>query len=162
MAIPLQLGVTFTPAEIATMKTAAQSISALIRSKISFNMSTKEREDLSKVGDERLPYALKSVKEYGIDYPNLNGQAYAHALATIDMDTYGAIFQVMTALEEATEVSTELQMVAGHFCYKFMRDQYGNAEKYRGENVNGAQVVYDGLKGCFEGQGPQNPTPANP
>ncbi len=159
MAIPLQLGIPFTPAEITTMKTAAQSITALIKSKIIFNMSNEEREALSKLANERLPFGLKSIKEYAVDYPNLNGQAYPYALADVDMDTYGQMFQVLTAMEEANEVTTELQMVAGHFAFKFMRDQFANAERYRTENVAGAQVVYDGLKDCFAGQGPQNPTP---
>jgi hypothetical protein len=42
--------------------------------------------------------------------------------------------------------------------YVFMRDQYVSAKRYRGNNVAGAQVVYDGLKGCFESQGRQNPS----
>jgi hypothetical protein len=163
MAIPLQLGIPFTSAEILTMKTAIQSVTALIKSKSTFNMSTEEREELSKVGNERLPFALKSVKEYGVDYPNLNGQAYPFALADVDMDNYGQLIQVLTALAEANEVTTEFQMVAGHFCFEFMTDQYDNASKYRDKNVAGAQVVYDGLKDCFAGQGQQiNPTPPTP
>lgn len=163
MAVPVQLGVVFTPVEIATMKTAAQSITSMVRSKIMFNMSNEERESLSKVGDERAPFVLKSIGDYGVTYPNLNGQAYAHPMAAIDMSTFGDMHEVLTVLAEATEVVTELQMVAGHFCFKFMRDQYDNAAKYRSENVAGAQVVYDGLKDCFEGQGQQqNPTPSNP
>ncbi len=71
------------------------------------------------------------------------------------METYRQMFELLTAMAEAKEVATEMQMVAGHFCYKFMNDQYYNAKRYRGDNVGGAQVVYDGLKGCFEGQGPQ-------
>ena len=161
MAIPLQLGVQFTSAEVDAMQAAAQSITNTIMSKISFNMSNDERESLSTVGDERLPYVLKSVSEYGVTYPNLNGQAYPHLLAALDQETYAQMFQVLTVLKEAIEKAEELQMVAGHFCYKFMRDQYDNAEKYRTENVAGAQVVYDGLKGCFEGQGPQNASTAN-
>lgn len=162
MAIPLQLGVVFTPVEIAAMKTAAQTITNMVRSKIIFNMDSKERKDLSKVGDERAPYVLKSISDYGVNYPNLNGQAYPHPMAAVDLNTYGQTHEVLTLMAEATEVVTELQMVAGHFCFKFMRDQYGNAEKYLGENVAGAQVVYDGLKDCFEGQGTPNPTPPNP
>ena len=50
---------------------------------------------------------------------------------------------------------TEMQMMAGHFAFQFMNDQYHNAKRYLGDDVDGAQVVYDGLKGCFEGQGPQ-------
>ncbi len=162
MPIPLQLGVTFTPAEITTMKMAAQSITNLIISKVNFNMSNEERESLSKVGDERLPYVFKSIGDYAVNYPGLNGQAYSMALATLDKDTYGQMFEVLTLVKEATERCEELQMVAGHFCFQFMTDQYDNAKKYRDKNVAGAQVVYDGLKGCFEGQGPQNPTPGNP
>jgi hypothetical protein len=162
MPIPLQLGVTFTPAEKASMMSAAQTITNIIISKANFNMSNEERESLSKVGDERLPYVLKSVSNYAITYPNLNGQAYPVALAISDIQTYGDLFEVLTAVKEATERCEELQMVAGHFCFQFMNDQYDNAKKYRDKNVTGAQVVYDGLKGCFEGQGPQNPTPGNP
>jgi len=164
MAIPLQLGIPFTPVEISTMKTAAQSITALIKSKIIFNMSNEEREELSKVADERLPYVHKSVQDYGVTYPNLNGEAYPLMLATIDLQAFGGMEEVLTVLAEANEVVTEYQMVAGHFCFMFMNDQYDNVKKYRDKNVAGAQVVYDGLKGCFEGQGPQpeEPTPINP
>ena len=50
--------------------------------------------------------------------------------------------------------------VAGHFSYKFMTNQYYNAKRYLGDNVAGAQIVCDGLKGCFEGQGATKPTPS--
>ncbi|MBI1287944.1 MAG: hypothetical protein GC178_10225 [Flavobacteriales bacterium] len=162
MPIPLQLGVEFTAAEVDAMKAAAQTIIDTIEGKVSFNMSNEERASLSTVSDERAPYVLKSVAEYGVDYPNLNGLAYQHDLAAKDLATYGFMFEVLTKLSEATEKVEELQMVAGHFTYKFMRDQYDNAEKYRADNVAGAQVVYDGLKGAFEGQGPQNPSPSDP
>ncbi|MCF8464755.1 MAG: hypothetical protein K9G41_07935 [Flavobacteriales bacterium] len=52
-------------------------------------------------------------------------------------------------------------MAAGHFAFEFMGDQYYNAKRYLGKNVPGAQIVYDGLKGCFEGQGSNNPTQGN-
>ncbi len=156
MPIPLQLGVQFTPAEIATMKAAAQSITSLVKSKMDFNMSNEERKSLSTVGDERAPFVLKSIADYGVTYPNLNGQAYTHLMASMDLGTYAQLFEVLTVVKEAAERTEEMQMVAGHFCYEFMRDQYDNAAKYRDKNVAGAQIVYDGLKGCFEGQGPQN------
>lgn len=162
MPIPLQLGVSFTAAEIGALKTAAQTITSTIIAKINFNMSNEERESLSKVGDERVPYVFKSINDYAVNYPNLNGQAYPAAMAVMDIQTFAQLIEVLTLIEEATERCTELQMVAGHFCFQFMNDQYDNAKKYRDKNVAGAQVVYDGLKGCFEGQGPQNPTPANP
>jgi len=164
MPIPLQLGVQFTPAEIAAMKAAAQTITNTIISKMDFNMSNEERGSLSKVGDERAPYVLKSIADYGVTYPNLNGQAYTHLMAAMDLGSYGQMFEVLTVLKEAIERTEEMQMVAGHFCYEFMRDQYDNAKKYR-DKVHGAQIVYDGLKGCFEGQGPQNtatPRPTDP
>jgi hypothetical protein len=164
MPIPTKLGVDFTEAEIDAMKAAVQTIIDTIDAKVSFNMSSQERQDLSKVGDQRLPYVQKSINEYGIDYPKLNGLAYDHASAELDLKTYDGMFEVLTKLSEATEKAEEMQMVAGHFCYKFMRDQYDNAEKYRTENVTGAQVVYDGLKACFEGQGgtSDNPSPPSP
>lgn len=155
MAIPTQLGVEFTPTEVTDMKAAAQLITDTIRSKIDFNMSNEERDDLSSVKEGRLPYVLKSVSEYGVTYPHLNGLAYPHAMADKDMKVYGIMFEVLTLMEEATERAVELRQLAGHFGYKFMRGQYRNAEAYRAENVPGAQVVYDGLKACFEGQGPQ-------
>jgi len=161
MPIPLQLGVSFTPAEIAAMKAAAQTITNTIISKMNFNMGNQERGELSKVGDERAPYVLKSIADYGVTYPNLNGQAYPHALAAADLGTYGQMFEVLTVMKEAVERAEEMQMVAGHFCFEFMRDQYANAERYRDKNVAGAQVVYDGLKGCFE-QSTQNPTTPGP
>lgn len=140
------------------MKAAAQLISNTIKSKLDFNLSNDERKNISTVGDERLPYVQRSIDEYSTAYPNLNGQAYPANAATLDLVTYKQMQEINTLVKEATERSTEMGLVAGHFCYKFMRDQYDNAEKYRTENVDGAQVVYDGLKDCFADQGPQNPT----
>jgi hypothetical protein len=161
MPIPTQLGVDFTDAEVDAMKAAAQTIIDTINGKASFNMSNDERKDLSKLGDERLPYAQKSIGEYGVDYPHLNGLAYPFANAQLDMNTYGSMFEVLTKLSEALEKAEEMQMVAGHFCYLFMRQQYDNAQDNKDLNVAGAQVVYDGLKGAFEGQGPQNASPSD-
>jgi hypothetical protein len=163
MAIPAQYGIPFTLAERTTIQTALQTILPILQSKVNFNMTAEERGNLSKIGDERLPYAMKSIKEYAVQYPNLNGQAYPVAMANIDFDTYGYMFTFLTTIAQMKELSEEIQMVAGHFCYRFMRDQYGLAGSYLGDNVPGAQVVYDGLKDCFEGQGPQNPaTPPQP
>jgi hypothetical protein len=161
MAIPTKLGVEFTPAEVDAMKAAAQVIIDTIVAKADINLSNEERKSLSKVSNERMPFVLKSIGEYAVDYPALNGIGYPLADAAKDMDTFGQMFEVITKVTEATERVVELQMVAGHFAFKFMTDQYDNAERYRDRNVAGAQVVYDGLKGAFEGQGPQNDSTAN-
>lgn len=144
------------------MKTGLQTVIDIIKSKIDINMSNEERNGLNNVKEERRPYVDRSITDYAVTYPNLNGQAYSAANATRDHEVIILTDGLGTLLAEATERLTELNMVAGHFCYKFMRDQYANAERYRADNVPGAQVVYDGLKGCFEGQGPQNPTPPTP
>lgn len=156
MAIPTELGVNFTPAEIDSLKAAAKTITDLVRSKKTINLSNDERQNkLSTISDERLPYVHRSISNYAVAYPNLNGLAYPLASAAEDFNTFDGLGQVLTAIEEAREVTTEMRMVAGHFCFKFMNDQYYNAKRYLGDNVDGAQLVYDGLKECFEGQGPQ-------
>lgn len=158
MALPLQLGNPFTPAEEATIDAAMQSIITIMQSKTGFNLSNPERNKLSKVGTDREPYVVRSISDYGPQYPNLNGQAYPLPLATDDLSTYAYAGKMLTGIAQMKELTEELRMVAGHFAYLFMRDQYQNAERYRSHNVAGAQVVYDGLKGCFEGQGKaQNP-----
>lgn len=166
MAEPTELGVDFTDVEIDDMKAGAQVSIDTVNSKKVLNLSNEEREELSKVGDKRAPYVLKSVGQYAVDYPDLNGKAYPLSKAALDLDTYGQLHEVETKLRESLEKVVEMKMVAGHFLYKFMRDQYDNAVRYRGDNVPGAQVVYDGLKGAFEGQGPQGdddePTPTEP
>jgi len=161
MAIPTELGVSFTPAELDSMKAAANTITALIRSKKILNLSNEERgNELSTVSDERLPFVHKSINDYAVAFPNLNGLSYPLVWAAADFNTFDGLEQLMTAMAEAQEVVTEMHMVAGHFSFKFMTDQYYNAKRYRGDNVPGAQIVYDGLKGCFEGQGATNPTPS--
>jgi hypothetical protein len=150
MPVPIVLGVDFTQAEVDAMKAGAQVIIDTIVSKIDFNLSNEERKSLSTVGDERLPYVQKSVKEYAVDYPTLNGIGYSLTDADKDLNTYGQMFEVLTKLTEAMERTEELQMVAGHYSFEFMRDQDANAERYRTKNVTGAQVAYDGLKECFE------------
>jgi len=155
MAVPTQLGIIFTPEEEATIDTALQDILTILQSKATFNMSNEERQGLSSVGDERFPYVLRSISNYGVTYPHLNGLAYSHTMADHDLATYGYTSGIEPRLDQITELTTELKQVAGHFCFKFMRQQYKNAEANLAENVAGAQVVYDGLKDCFEGQGPQ-------
>lgn len=155
MAIPVQYGIAFTPAEETTIITAFQSVLVILQAKANFNMTNEERGELSKVGDERLPYVLKSISDYAVQFPNLNGLAHPIALANIDLSTYGFTGTMTTTMTQLAELTEEIRMVAGHFAYAFMLDQYYNAERYRGDNVAGAQVVYDGLKGCFEGMGPQ-------
>lgn len=155
MSVPTELGVAFSSTEIDAMKDAANTIIDTIRGKKAINLSNDERKNLSTVGEDRIPYVTKSILEYADSYPNLNGLAYPLPSAQADLKTYGELFEVLTLLSEATEVAQEMQMVAGHYTYKFMSDQYYNAKRYLGDNVEGAQVVYDGLKGCFEGQGPQ-------
>lgn len=160
MSVPVVVGVEFTPAEVDAMKAGAQVIIDTIKAKIDLNLSKKEREEVSKTGNIRLPYVQKSIKEYAVDYPGLNGMAYTLANADKDLDTFGQMLGVITKLTEATERAVELQMVVGHLSYKFMRDQFHNAKRYKDDNVEGAQVVYDGLKDCFEVSSP-NSAPIN-
>ncbi len=158
MPIPPQFGIPFTPAEQATIQAAFLAVSTILRSKVNFNMTEDERKELSKLGMERTPYVHKSINDYAVQFPNLNGLAYPLPLATIDLANHNYTASMLTSLASITETTTEIQMVSGHFAYEFMRDQYGSAKRYRGNNVAGAQVVYDGLKGCFESQGRQNPS----
>lgn len=162
MPIPLKLGVEFTPAEITAMNNAAKLISDTILAKIVLNLSAAERQGLSKAGDNRLIYVAKSISEYGVDFPALNGIGYSLTDASKDLNTYGALNSVLTLITEATDRVTDLQMVASHFMFDFMTDQYANAERYKDKNVPGADTVYNGLKTAFEGQGPQNVTPPTP
>lgn len=163
MPVPVKLGISFTQPEVDAMKAGIQVVIDTISAKITLNLSTAEREDLSKLGNERLPYVLRSLKEFGVMYPQFNPLAYAFTDADNDFGTYGKMDEILVKLTEANELSTELQMVAGHFCYLFMRKQYDIAESNKNENVPGAQVIYDGLKDCFAGQGEQkNAAPPSP
>lgn len=166
MAIPTELGVSFTEQEIDDMKAAVQLITSIVRSKKILNLSNDEKSyKLSTVSNERLPYVHKSIDDYAVSFPNLNGQGYPLPMATNDLRTFGSLQELQTAMAEANEVVDEMRLVAGHFAYDFMGDQYYNAKRYLGKNVAGAQIVYDGLKACFEGQGSQagsdnsDPTP---
>lgn len=153
MPVPTKLGISFTDAEIDAMKAGIQVVIDTITSKIVLNLSVKEREKLSKVGDERQPYVEKSIHIYGGDYPQFTPMAYNLTDAGADLTTYGQLEGVLSKITESTELATELQMVAGHFAFLFMRKQYGLALDNIDENVPGAQVIVDGLKGAFEGQG---------
>ena len=161
MALPLKLGIEFTQAEFDAMLAAAQEINNIIKAKIDFNLTTQERESLSKVGPERSPYMQLSVLTYGVDFPALNGPGYTQADAEKDVKVYGQITEILEVLKQSQERAEELVMAAGHFGWQFTLNQYAQAERYKSQNVEGAQVVYDGLKGAFEGQGPQggNPQP---
>lgn len=143
------------------MKTALRTVIDTIKAKADFNLSNEERGSLSSLGDDRLPYVYRSINDHGTNYPDLNGLAQDLADAEADLDTFGNMDELLSIASEVRERAEELQQVAGHFCYKFMRDQYANAERYRTENVAGAQVVYDDLKGAFEGQGPKNQSSSN-
>ena len=153
MPVPTKLGISFTDAEIDAMKAGIQVVIDTIASKITLNLSVKERETLSKVGDERKPFVQKSIGIYGVDYPQFNPLAYKLSDAQSDKTTYQQMEGVISKLKESNELTTELQMVAGHFAFLFMRKQYNNALANVDENVPGAQVIVDGLKGAFEGQG---------
>ena len=168
MPVPVKLGVSFTQAEIDAMKAGIQVVVDTINAKIYLNLNTDERESLAKVGNERFPFVARSIGQYADDYPAFNPIAYKEADAKLDLKTYVDIDGVMSKLKEATEVSTELQMVAGHFAFEFMSEQYAAAKRNKKLNVQGAQVIYDGLKECFEGQGnfgdetPADDTPPTP
>jgi len=130
MPVPVVLGVVFTPIEIDAMKAAAKLISDTINAKIALNLNDTERQNLSKVADERFVYVAKSVKEFAVDFPALNGIGYTLPNANNDFETYYDLGTVWTLLSEATERATEVQMVAGHFIFKFATDQYANAIRY--------------------------------
>jgi len=156
MSIPTELGVSFTKAEIDTMQASVQSVIDIIRSKKRLNLSNKEREKLATVNNRRATYVSRSINNYAVDYPNINGLAYPVTMAVDDFDTYAKLLPLLTKLTEAREVTEEMHMLAGHLSFKFMKDQYHTAKRYLGDNVVGAQVVYDGLKTCFSGQGAVN------
>jgi hypothetical protein len=160
MSVPLTLGITFTQAELDAMQAGVQVVIDTIAAKISFNLSNEERQQLSKVGDERFPFVERSINDYGINYPQFNPLAYTYANVQKDGSVYGQMSSLLSKIKEADEVTQELQMVAGHFCFLFMRKQYELAQSNIDQNVPGAQVVYDGLKECFERD--SNPVPNVP
>lgn len=163
MAIPTQLGVIFTPAEISAMEAAALVINNTIKAKIDFNLSEEERSTLSKVSAEREPYVYAAIDTYGLQFPHLGGLAVPHASAVLDNNTYNQMKQIEVLIQQATERVVELKMLAGHYTFQYMRDLYLNAQRYKDSgSVEGAQVTYDGLKNCFEGQGRQNNPLPNP
>ncbi len=162
MPVPTKLAVEFTPAEFAAMVDAAKLINDTIKAKIDLNLSNQERRDLSKVGPERQHFVELSVTDYGTAFPHLNGLSVPHADALLDANTNAEMNDLLIWVKQATERVEELEMVSGHFAFQFMREQYENAKNYKDKNVEGAQVVYDGLKGCFEGQGPQTPPTPEP
>ncbi len=69
MAIPTELGVSFTPAEVDSMKTALNTVTAILRSKAEFNLSNQERNKLHIISNDRFPFARKSVVDYGVSFP---------------------------------------------------------------------------------------------
>ena len=163
MPVPLKLGVSFTQVEINAMKAAAQVIIDTVQSKMIINLSTKDREELSKVADKRELYIHRSIQEYAVMYPQFNPLAYPVADATNDLHTFSNLGDVLIKIAEATEITEEMKMVAGHFDFVFMTKQYEMAQTNLDQNVPGAQIVYDGLKGAFEGQGViKNNTPPTP
>lgn len=162
MPIPLKLGVSFTPEEITAISEAAQLIIDTINNKMVLNLSTEERKSLSKISDNRFTYVARSISEYAVDFPQLNGIGYALADANNDLKTFANLGGVLTLIAEAQERVTEMQMVAGHFMFGFATDQYANAERYKNKNVTGADTVYNAMKDMFEGQGPQQPAPPAP
>lgn len=160
MPVPTSLAVEFTPAEITAMQDAAKLINDTIKAKVDMNLSEDERKTLSKVGPEREPYVSQSINTYADQYAHLNGLAVPVSNAKMDATVYGQMQNLLSLMSQATERAVELQMVAGHFAYRFMRDQYNNAKQYKDSaSVEGAQVVYDGLKDCFERDTLANDTP---
>lgn len=150
MATPNKLGISFTPAEITTIKTGIDAAMTVITSKGIFNLSPSERQALSKVGPEREPYVNKSVTDYGINIPAFNPIAWPIADAVNDANTYGQMGEVLTAVSQLKEMAEELQMLAGHFAFQFMLGQYNLAQDNLDTNVAGAQTIVDGEKGAFE------------
>ncbi len=149
MPVPTKLGISFTPAEAAAMQAAAQVIIDTIESKRELNLSNAERKKLSKMGAKRMAYVQKSILELGPGYPQFNPLAYTLTDAQNDLATSLVLETILTKLTEASELAVEMKMVAGHFCYLFMRKQYEIAQVNKNENVTGAQVVVDELKAAF-------------
>src|SRR5690349_10171193 len=113
MGVPNKLGISFTPAELTAIKAGAQAVIDGISNKIVLNINDEERQSLSKVGDGREPFVLKSISDYGVNIPAFNPVGWPLADATNDGSVFANMNEVLTLLKEAVEVAEELKMVAG-------------------------------------------------
>jgi hypothetical protein len=149
MALPNKLGISFTTAEMNAMMAGIKAVTDGIRIKMVLNIDKDTRRKLSKVNDGREPYVLKSVKDFAVNFPVFNPIAYPLSDAEKNLDTRNKMTELRYALENALEIVKEMEMVAGHEAFAFMRQQYKAAQHNLSTNITGAQTVVDGLKGAF-------------
>ena len=150
----------YTPAQLADIETALDNVITIIQSVYTGNITADERDTIRSMAEGRYPYAANAIGNLGPQFTNLISREITLTRAAKNFNAYQQNGQINTKVQRILDLITDFNSNAGWVCMKFTDDLYSEAERYKGRNVQGADVVYDALKPLYERErAPQPPTP---
>lgn len=162
MAMPDEMGVEFTAAELAIITTGIQQAITAITNKKVVQLTAEERQGGQSVAETRQPYVHKAIENLAPTYPNLQPGFLPITNAQTDLRASEQMNEAKILAVELMDRIIDFGLASEHFAYLYTRKFYAIAKEAQGTKTTGADTVVDELKGLFEGQGQTNPPAPTP
>lgn len=142
----------FTAVQVTAIRGAITTIKTNIQAAfpVPINLSPQQRRGARTISNVRYPFARRAITEFGVSFPGLSGAAVPVTRVTVNWELYNQTEQINTELAEVVDMLTDLNINSGVICMEFTDDQYTNAERARGRDVEGADTVYEAQNPLYD------------
>jgi hypothetical protein len=150
MPVPTSMGVSLTAPQLASLKTAFDTIINTMNGLIAVNLTKPERQAIQSVAEERLPFVQTTFDSLLDSYPSLLPPFGNVTEARADYAYLMQLRGLSLLLEQAQEIVSDHELAAGSRSYEYMRDFYHMGKRAIERNVPGADTVVDALSPLFD------------
>jgi hypothetical protein len=152
MPLNIHLNVNYTAAQKTTIENGLNSARTEMENVVGvpLNLSVKERGSTPSVDEHREMYVRDAIENLADIFPNMLGEEITPARAKALWEYRNSNMAFMVQLQTMIDFLEDTTINAENFCLKFTEDMRANAERYKGRNVHGADVVWDRLKGLHK------------
>jgi len=152
MPLNVYLNVNYSAAQKTTIETSLNNAKSEIETVIGnpLNLSVAERSATPSVNANRESYVRDAIENLAGLFPNMVGEEITPSRAAALWQFRNTNEGYIVRLKAMLDILIDASINAENICLKFTEDMRKNAERYKGRNVNGADVVWDRLKGLHK------------
>ncbi|MDP4266385.1 MAG: hypothetical protein Q8880_03000 [Bacteroidota bacterium] len=150
MALENLISFNLTAAEITQIETALQTIKTVIQGKV-INLTTEERQEYGKVGNERANFIVKALG-YMLQRPDLVPNYINLTEFQNDVAARQSIVPLLNQATEIHEMFSDTNLLLGTDVYNTAIAFYRNVKIAAQQNVPGSTNIYQDLQVDFPGR----------
>ncbi len=147
----LSVGNVFTDPQMLGMGTGIDTVNTNFP--FAQNLDAGDKITFPTTDEERKPYVAKAIVNLAPIYTGIVVPGMPLATATNEWKVYNQFEVIIPRVELLLSAMKDTQHRAGNYSFTFMRQLYELAKVAEQNNVPGADVIVNELKGAFEGMG---------